>query len=74
MSIEAESLVKALLTRRPEDRLGSGPTGVAAIKQHPFFLNIDWEAYLNRLIQPPFKPRVEVSLHFQHFNFTCLPT
>lgn len=60
MSLEAESLVKALLTRRPEDRLGSGPTGVAGVKKHPFFANVDWDAYSRREVKPPFKPRVEV--------------
>lgn len=59
MSLEAESLVKALLTRRPEDRLGSGPTGVAGVKKHPFFANVDWDAYSRREVKPPFKPRVE---------------
>lgn len=60
MSMEAESLVKALLTRRPEDRLGSGPTGVQAIKHHPFFASVDWNAYLRREVEPPIKPKVEV--------------
>jgi hypothetical protein len=61
MSMEAESLVKALLTRRPEDRLGSGPTGMAGVKKHSFFANVDWEAYSRREVKPPFKPRVEVT-------------
>jgi len=59
MSYEAESLVKALLTRRPEERLGSGPNGVEALKNHPFFANVDWDAYLQRQVDPPFKPRIE---------------
>ena len=68
---ESVELVKALLTRRPEDRLGSGPTGVAGVKKHPFFANVDWDAYSRREVKPPFKPRVEVLLLF--FAFVLLP-
>jgi hypothetical protein len=37
LSPAALSLLKGLLTRDPEKRLGSGPDGSAAIRAHPFF-------------------------------------
>jgi serum/glucocorticoid-regulated kinase 2 len=62
LSAEAESLIKALLVRRPEERLGSGPTGVNAIKEHPFFADVDWDAVANRRVVPPFKPPIQDNL------------
>lgn len=37
LSPNALSLLKGLLTRDPEKRLGAGPNGSAAIRAHPFF-------------------------------------
>nr|AML77171.1 putative LOV domain-containing protein [Sphaerozosma laeve] len=41
VSSEAKALMKALLERDPEKRLGS-KKGAAEIKAHPFFADIDW--------------------------------
>lgn len=37
LSAEAMGLLKGLLTRDVNKRLGSGPEGSAAVKRHPFF-------------------------------------
>jgi serum/glucocorticoid-regulated kinase 2 len=55
---EARNLLKGLLRRQPESRLGSGPSGAVQITEHPFFANIDWHRLVLREIPPPFKPRV----------------
>ncbi|KAI9916296.1 hypothetical protein PsorP6_016932 [Peronosclerospora sorghi] len=39
-------------------RLGSGPSGVQEIMDHPFFASIDFDKLLKREVEPPFKPVV----------------
>lgn len=59
LSGEASSLLRGLLERNVERRLGSGKStmfetkGSAAIRQHPFFTGMDWRAVENGLVQPP---------------------
>jgi len=56
-SDEAKSLIKGLLARNPQHRLGAYQDA-AEIKSHPFFANINWEALANKQSPPPFKPNV----------------
>lgn len=58
LSREAQSLLRALFKRVPENRLGYGPDGHKNIKGHPFFQTIDWDKLFKREIQPPFQPTV----------------
>jgi len=53
LSEEARSLLKALLTRDPKKRLGSGPKGVGEIKEHIFFQDLDWTKAENRELAVP---------------------
>ena len=55
---EAQSLLRALFKRNPQNRLGAGPDGVEQIKRHPFFATINWTRLLAREIPPPFKPAI----------------
>jgi ribosomal protein S6 kinase alpha-1/2/3/6 len=58
LSHEAQSLLRALFKRNPQNRLGSGPNGIADIKRHEFFATIDWEALVEKRVRPPFVPSV----------------
>jgi len=51
-------VLKGLLMKPPQRRLGSGPTGSQEIRQHPFFASIDWEKLEAREVTPPFQPEV----------------
>ncbi|KAK4529716.1 hypothetical protein CCYA_CCYA02G0573 [Cyanidiococcus yangmingshanensis] len=63
VSLEARALIAGLLTRDPSRRLGTGPNGVMAIKTHPFFDGIDWDALLRREVPAPFRPvRIDAPL------------
>ena len=48
------SLLKGLLTREPERRLGKG--GALEVKSHPFFKHkgFKWQAIYDRTVEPPF--------------------
>lgn len=54
VSSHAKELIKSLLVKEPENRLGSS-RGAAEIKQHPFFEGLNWA--LIRCAAPPEIPR-----------------
>ncbi|XP_046699951.1 serine/threonine-protein kinase N1b isoform X1 [Silurus meridionalis] len=56
LSTEAISLMRRLLRRNPERRLGSSEKDAEDVKKQPFFRDMDWEALLQRKVVPPFKP------------------
>ncbi|KAL6205364.1 hypothetical protein ACLB2K_022625 [Fragaria x ananassa] len=55
VSFHARDLVRGLLTKEPENRLGS-VKGAAEIKQHPFFEGLNWA--LVRCAVPPELPKL----------------
>merc|ERR1719273_1668992 len=69
LSPEAQSLLRALFKRNPINRLGSGPDQVEDIKQHPFFATINWQALIEKKVDPPFKPTIVPDETF-HFDST----
>uniref|UniRef100_A0A182RNN3 Non-specific serine/threonine protein kinase n=1 Tax=Anopheles funestus TaxID=62324 RepID=A0A182RNN3_ANOFN len=58
LSPEAQSLLRALFKRNPQNRLGAGPNGIDDIKRHEFFANVDWDAFERKKVRPPFIPAV----------------
>lgn len=57
LSLEAQSLLRALFKRNPANRLGADEkNGIEDLQRHSFFASIDWEMLLARKIRPPFKP------------------
>lgn len=59
VSPPAQQFLRQMLARRPEERLGSGPSGGDEIKTHPLFHHLDWAALERRQVAPPFKPRLK---------------
>jgi cGMP-dependent protein kinase len=57
---EAERLIAGLLTRDPRARLGSGPSGHSAIRDHEFFADFSWDDLLGRQLTPPYVPNEEI--------------
>ncbi|KAM8809439.1 ribosomal protein S6 kinase alpha-2 [Eudromia elegans] len=77
LSIEAQSLLRALFKRNPSNRLGAGFDGVEEIKRHSFFVTIDWNKLYRKEIKPPFKPAVgrpEDTFHFDPEFTSRTPT
>ncbi|KAG2647578.1 serine/threonine-protein kinase AtPK2/AtPK19-like [Panicum virgatum] len=58
LSSEAHSLLKGLLHKEPNNRLGSGPRGSDEIKNHKWLKPINWRKLEARQIQPSFRPNV----------------
>ncbi|XP_026877313.2 serine/threonine-protein kinase N2 isoform X2 [Electrophorus electricus] len=59
LSTEAISIMRQLLRRNPERRLGAGERDAEEVKKHPFFRNLDWAALLAKKIRPPFVPTLK---------------
>uniref|UniRef100_A0A915KT18 G protein-coupled receptor kinase n=1 Tax=Romanomermis culicivorax TaxID=13658 RepID=A0A915KT18_ROMCU len=55
-SENAKSLCKALLTKDPNLRLGSRGRGINEIKDHKWFVSINWKRLEAGKVQPPFVP------------------
>lgn len=58
LTAESRDLLRKLLKRHPEMRLGGGSDDAAPIKLHPFFRHINWEDLIERKMEPPFKPSI----------------
>nr|VDD53102.1 unnamed protein product [Brassica oleracea] len=58
LSTEAHALLKGLLQKEPERRLGSGLSGAGEIKEHKWFKGINWKKLEAREVKPSFKPEV----------------
>ncbi|KAG9343223.1 hypothetical protein JZ751_014202 [Albula glossodonta] len=59
LSTEAISIMRRLLRRNPERRLGAGERDAEEVKKHPFFRNVDWSGLLAKKVKPPFVPTIQ---------------
>jgi len=74
-------LLKGLLNRNPDKRLGSARStmfevgGVAGLKQQPFFAKIDWIKLDRKQLEPPYDLNVDHEHDLRHFHneFTDMP-
>ncbi|XP_072841207.2 serine/threonine-protein kinase N3 isoform X1 [Pogona vitticeps] len=68
LSVPTTSLLRQLLQKCPERRLGAGIDDAEEIKTHPFFKEVDWGALLARRIRPPFVPALKGSTDVSNFD------
>ena len=54
-----------LFQKNPEKRLGFG--GAKEVKQHPWFVNVNWKALTNKEVKPPFIPVIKSPLDVGNF-------
>ncbi|XP_047428251.1 serine/threonine-protein kinase N1b isoform X2 [Mugil cephalus] len=75
LSTEAIAMMRRLLRRNPERRLGSGEKDAEDVKKQPFFRGMDWEALLQRKVPPPFVPSIKGKEDVSNFDaeFTAEP-
>jgi len=68
MPRDSVSILQKLLTREPENRLGSGPGDAAEVMAHPFFRGINWSDIYERKVDPPFVPRITSETDTSNFD------
>lgn len=68
MPRDSVSILQKLLTREPDQRLGSGPTDAQEIMSQPFFRNINWEDVYHKRIAPPFLPQITSATDTSNFD------
>uniref|UniRef100_A0A8C2L534 protein kinase C n=2 Tax=Cyprinus carpio TaxID=7962 RepID=A0A8C2L534_CYPCA len=68
LSTEAISVMRRLLRRNPERRLGAGERDAEDVKKHLFFRNIDWDGLLAKKVKPPFVPTIQSSSDVSNFD------
>ncbi|KAL2760111.1 hypothetical protein ACRALDRAFT_2024165 [Sodiomyces alcalophilus JCM 7366] len=75
MPRDSVSILQKLLTREPDQRLGSGPTDAQEIMSQPFFRNINWDDIFHKRVQPPFIPTIKNATDTSNFDseFTSVP-
>ncbi|XP_014375752.1 serine/threonine-protein kinase N3 isoform X3 [Alligator sinensis] len=68
LSSEALSIIRKLLQKCPERRLGAGERDAEEIKPQAFFKIIDWDALLARTLKPPFVPSLRDPTDISNFD------
>lgn len=58
LSAESVAIMKRLLRKNVERRLGSTERDAEDVKKQPFFRNIDWDGLLKKRVKPPFVPTI----------------
>ena len=74
LSADCVSLLKGLLERNVENRLGARKStmfqtgGIQQLKSHPFFKQVDWNAYLSKSVDPPIKIQIDSEMDTRNFD------
>ncbi|RWS31356.1 serine/threonine-protein kinase N2-like protein [Leptotrombidium deliense] len=58
LSLEAVAIMRRLLRKNPEKRLGSSERDAEDVKKQAFFRHIKWDDLLHRKVKPPFTPTI----------------
>ena len=67
LSDASKDLLKKLLVKKPDNRLGT-KNGFEEIRNHPFFSNFDFQALLAKKLNAPYKPVLKDSLDVGNFD------
>lgn len=58
LSLEAIAIMRRLLRKNPERRLGASERDAEDVKKQAFFRNVSWDDLLTRRVPPPFVPTI----------------
>ncbi|XP_062621740.1 serine/threonine-protein kinase N2-like [Saccostrea cucullata] len=68
LSTEAIAIMRRLLRRNPDRRLGSSERDADDVKKQAFFRNLAWDDLLMKKVKPPFVPTVKHSEDVSNFD------
>lgn len=68
MPRDSVSILQKLLTREPDQRLGSGPTDAQEVMNQPFFRNVNWDDIFHKRVAPPFMPTIKNATDTSNFD------
>lgn len=68
MPRDSVDILKKLLTREPDARLGCGPTDALEIMRHPFFADINWDDVYHKRVKPIFVPTLRDATDTSNFD------
>ncbi|XP_023029877.1 serine/threonine-protein kinase N isoform X1 [Leptinotarsa decemlineata] len=68
LSLESIAIMRRLLRKSPDRRLGSSERDAEDVKKQAFFRHIQWEELLHRRIPPPFVPTVNSMEDVSNFD------
>ncbi|XP_058834656.1 serine/threonine-protein kinase N isoform X4 [Topomyia yanbarensis] len=68
LSLEAIAIMRRLLRKNPERRLGSSERDAEDVKRQAFFRNIVWDDLLLRKVKPPFVPTIRSPEDVSNFD------
>ncbi|XP_021106061.1 serine/threonine-protein kinase N1 isoform X3 [Heterocephalus glaber] len=68
LSAEAIGIMRRLLRRNPERRLGSSERDAEDVKKQPFFRTLGWDVLLARQLPPPFVPKLSGRTDVSNFD------
>ncbi|KAM4662874.1 serine/threonine-protein kinase N3 isoform 2-T2 [Discoglossus pictus] len=68
LSSEAINIIRKLLRKSPERRLGAGSGDAEEIKPQPFYQDLDWDALFARKLKPPFVPSLNDPFDVNNFD------
>jgi len=68
LSVEAISLMRRLLRRTPERRLGASEADAEDVMRHQFFRRLNWDHLLTKKLRPPFVPKVQSENDVSNFD------
>ncbi|XP_063702481.1 serine/threonine-protein kinase N isoform X4 [Culicoides brevitarsis] len=68
LSLEAIAIMRRLLRKNPERRLGSSERDAEDVKRQAFFRQIVWNDLLSRKVKPPFVPTIRSMEDVSNFD------
>ncbi|KAH8370245.1 hypothetical protein KR093_002758 [Drosophila rubida] len=72
LSLEAIAVMRRLLRKNPERRLGSSERDAEDVKKQAFFRSIVWDDLLLRKVKPPFVPTIVSVKSIHRIVYGCL--